>query len=149
LQRAASIFSSEFRSPYNALGSITRLTSAPFRVTPSGAIWRVMFSPCLSACQRSLLESSCTRCGVSPLLRWDYWLAPDRNGVITFRIGKLHRASGPSLRREPGTVSAKPLTFANPHCSDKDVSTTFVPFCVTTLPPRLHLHSTRFQFLLA
>ena len=31
-----------------------------------------------------------------------------------------------SLRREPGTVSAKPLTFAD-HYSRKDVSATFVP----------------------
>src|SRR6266446_10747336 len=53
-----------------------------------------------------------------------------------------------SLRREPGTVSAKPLTFAD-HYSKKDVSATFVPFCITTLPPRLHVRSTRVRLLLA
>ena len=47
-----------------------------------------------------------------------------------------------SLRREPGTVSAKPLIFAG-HYSRKDVSATFVPLCVTTLQPRLHVRSTR------
>jgi hypothetical protein len=47
-----------------------------------------------------------------------------------------------SLRREPGTISAKPLIFAD-HYSRKDVSATFVPLCVTTLQPRLHVRSTR------
>ena len=53
-----------------------------------------------------------------------------------------------SLRREPGTVSAEPLIFAD-HYSGKDVSATFVPFCITTLQPRLHGCSTRVRLLLA
>jgi len=53
-----------------------------------------------------------------------------------------------SLRRERGTVSAGPQTPADPG-SSKDGSTTFVPLCVTTLPARLRVRSTRFQFFLA
>jgi hypothetical protein len=78
-----------------SFGSMVRRTSAPFRGTPSGAIRRVMASPCLSACRPSLLAPSCTRCGVGPLLRWGYWRIPDRNGVATFRIGKMRWASWP------------------------------------------------------
>jgi hypothetical protein len=118
-------------------GSITRLTSAPFRVTPSGAIRRVMISPCLSACRPSLLEPSYARCGVGPLLRWGYWALPrPQRG---YHVPHRQETSGElaSLRREPGTVSAESLTSADP-CSSKDVSATFVPSCVTTLQPRLH-----------
>jgi len=46
-------------------------------------------------CRRSLLAPSCARCGLGPLLRWGYWMAPDHNGVTTFRIGKMRRASWP------------------------------------------------------
>src|SRR6266571_330625 len=38
---------------------------------------------------------SCTRCGLSPLLRLDDWRMPDHNGIVTFRIGKKRRASWP------------------------------------------------------
>jgi hypothetical protein len=54
-----------------------------------------MSFPCLSACRLLLLEPSCTRCGVGPLLRLGYWMAPDRNGVATFCIGKMRRVSWP------------------------------------------------------
>jgi hypothetical protein len=47
-------------------------------------------------------------------------------GISTFRIGQAALGELASLRREPGTVSAGPLTPAD-HYSDKDVSTTFVP----------------------
>jgi hypothetical protein len=50
-------------------------------VTPSGAIRRVMCSPCLSACRPSLLEPSCTRCGFGPLLRWGYWACQTTTGL--------------------------------------------------------------------
>jgi len=45
--------------------------------------------------RRSLLEPSCARCGLGPLLRWGYWRVPDHNGVTTFRIGKMRRVSWP------------------------------------------------------
>jgi hypothetical protein len=54
-----------------------------------------MTFPCLSACRPSRLEPSCARYGVGPFLRLGYWIAPDRNGVTTFRIGKRCRASCP------------------------------------------------------
>jgi len=54
-----------------------------------------MDSPGLSACRRLLLEPSCARCGIGPLLRWGYWIMPDHNGVATFRIGKMRWASWP------------------------------------------------------
>ena len=103
-----------FSSFTTVFGSITRLTSALFQVTPIGAIRRVMDSPCLSACRPSLLEPSCARCGIGPLLRLDYWIAPDHNGVATFRIGKICRASCPLYAgsRAPSQLSCKsPLTF--------------------------------------
>jgi hypothetical protein len=70
-----------------SLGKSPGSRQHPYWVTPSGAIRRVMVFPCLSACRPLLLEPSCARYGVSPLLRWDYWFAPDRNGVATFHIG--------------------------------------------------------------
>ena len=88
-------FPSGFSSVTAVFGSITRLTSAPFRVTPHGAIRRVMDFPCLSACRLSLLEPSCAHCGLGPLLRLGSWMTPDRNGVATFRIGTMRRASCP------------------------------------------------------
>jgi hypothetical protein len=67
-----------------------------------------------------------------------------------FHVPHRQAASGElaSLRRERGTVSAEPLIPAD-LCSSKDVSATCVPFCITTLPPRLHLRSTRSQLFLA
>src|SRR5215831_5704623 len=53
-----------------------------------------------------------------------------------------------SLRRELGTLSAGPLRPAD-RCSIKDVSTPFVPFCITTLQARLHGCSTRSRLFLA
>lgn len=88
-------FPSGFSSFTASFGSMVRLTSAPFRVAPYGAIRRVMCSPCLSACRPWLLKPSCARSRVGPLLRWGYWRIPDGNGVPTFRIGKRHRASWP------------------------------------------------------
>jgi len=52
-----------------------------------------------------------------------------------------------SRRRERGTVSAGPQTPADLG-SSKDISTTFIPLCVTTLRSRLHGCSTRFQLSL-
>src|SRR4029450_8298402 len=80
-------------------GSITRLTSAPFRGTPSGAIRRVMDSPGLSACRLLLLEPSKARCGIGPLLRLGDWTSPDRNG--SYHVPHRQEALGElaSLRR--------------------------------------------------
>src|SRR4030095_9202346 len=55
-----------------------------------------------------------------------------------------------SLRREPGTISGEPLISPDPHSSkDSQRPTTHVPFCTTTLRPRLHSCSTRHQLFLA
>jgi hypothetical protein len=107
-------------------GSIVRRTSAPFRGAPCGAIRRVMASPYLSACRPSLLAPSCTRCGVSLLSRWGTGVCPrpQRGCHVPHRQDALGELA--SLRRELGTVSARPLTPADRR-SIKDVSTPFVP----------------------
>ncbi len=69
----------------------------------------------------------------------------DLMGVSTFRVAQAALGELASLRREPGTVSAGPLKPADHH-PDKDVTTTFVPSCITTFQPRLHLRSTRSNF---
>jgi hypothetical protein len=84
-----------FGSLTTCFGSIARRTSAPVQGTPYDAIRRVMNSPCLSACRPWLLAPSCSRCGLGPLLREGDWIAPDRHGGATFRIGKLRRMSWP------------------------------------------------------
>src|SRR5713101_752066 len=65
---------------------------------------------------------------------------PQRGSHVPHRQDALGELA--SLRREPGTVSATPFICADHH-SRKDVSATCVPFCMTTLPPRLHVRSTR------
>jgi hypothetical protein len=60
----------------------------------------------------------------------------------------LARDEARAHSRELGTASACARTDAAPH-SRKDVSATRIPFIMTTLPPRLHVPSTRFRLLLA
>ena len=100
-------------------------TSAPFRggYCP---IRRVMDSPCLSAAGLRFLAVLC------PLWDWPalaMGLLDDSRPQRGFHVPHRQEASGElaSLRREPGTVSAEPLTSADLH-SSKDVSATFVPF---------------------
>ncbi len=88
-------FPSGFRAFTASFGSLVRLTSAPLRVAPYGAIRRVMCSPGRSACRPWLLGPSYARGRVSPLLRWGDWRIPDGSGVTTFRIGQRHRARWP------------------------------------------------------
>ncbi len=68
-------------------------TSAPFRVgiALSGGLWfpRAFRLPAFAS------WPSCARCGYAPLLRLGDWIAPDHNGVATFRIGKRRRVSWP------------------------------------------------------
>src|SRR5439155_27145323 len=113
-----------------------------------GAIRRVMFSPCLSVCRPLLFEPSCARYGVSPLLRWGYWFTPDRNGVVTFHIGKLCRVSCPLYAGSwaPSQRNRKTLlTFA----SARTYQPLSSPLCVTTFRSRLHLCSTHYRLPLA
>jgi hypothetical protein len=120
-------------------------TSAPFQVGQS-PIRRVMASPCLSAAGLRFL-AVLSREGIGSTLRQAYCLGRPYRG---FHVPHRQAASGElaSLRRERGTVSAGPQTPAD-LCSSKDVSATCVPLCVTTLPPRLHLRSTRLRLFLA
>src|SRR5499426_3603031 len=92
---------------------------------PSGTIRRVMASPCLSAAGLCFLRlptpavdlaRSCDR--VTGESR------PQRGYHVSHRQETLGELA--SLRREQGTVSARPLTPAD-HSSLKDVSVTFVP----------------------
>jgi hypothetical protein len=117
---------------------------SPLSGAPSGAIRRVMASPCLSACRPSLLAPSWARCGIGPLWRWGYWEIPDRHGVATCRIGKMRWASWP-LDAGSGAPSqptrSHRLTVAPSRTSQPRAS----PLCVTTLQSRLHRCSTPTQ----
>ena len=75
-------------------------------------------------------------------------MAPDRNGVTTFRIGKRCRASCPLYAgsRAPSQESCEPLRTFTPV---RTLAAPYVPFFVTTLPTRLHGCSTRCQLFLA
>src|SRR5215470_81438 len=112
--------------------------------TLSGGLWlpRAFRRPAFASCAflRPLWSS--------PALTIGLLECPDHSGVTTFRIGKTRRGELASLRRERGTLSAGPLRPAD-RCSIKDVSTPFVPFCITTLQSRLHGGSTRSRLFLA
>ncbi len=120
-------------------------TSAPFQVGHS-PIRQVMDSLCLSAVGIRFL-AVLSHEGMGSALRRAYCLGRPYRG---FHFLHRQAASGElaSLRWARGTISAGPLIPAD-HRSNKDVSTTFVPFCVTTLQPRLHGCSTRSQLILA
>ena len=117
------------------------------RGTPWGAIRRVMGSPCLSAAGVRFLSHPVPAVG---LARSCDWVTGEFQTTTGYHGPHRQVASDElaSRRREPGTVSAEPLIFAD-HYSGKDVSATFVPFCITTLQPRLHVCSTRVRLLLA
>jgi hypothetical protein len=102
----------------------------PFRGTPSGAIRRVMGSPCLSACRRWLLAPSYASCRVGPLVREGDGMTPDCNGVFTFRLGKMPRVSWPldagnwtpSLSARKHRLTIAPIrTYPPPasHCASR------------------------------
>src|SRR5215471_436909 len=106
-----------------------------------------MDSPGLSAAGLRFLAVLC------PL--WD-WPAlaigllecPDHNGVATFRIGKRRWARWPLYAgsRTPSQASRSSLLTLTPVGTP---TATHVPFCITTLRPRLHRCSTRHQLFLA
>jgi hypothetical protein len=75
-------------------------------------------------------------------------MPPDHNGVATFRIGKRRWASWPLYAgsRAPSQASRSSLLTLTPV---RTHTATHVPFCITTLPPRLHRCSTRHQLFLA
>ena len=75
-------------------------------------------------------------------------MPPDHNGVATFRIGKRRWASWPLYAgsRAPSQASRSSLLTLTPV---RTHTATHVPFCLTTLPPRLHRCSTRHQLFLA
>src|SRR2546430_567208 len=132
---------------HRALGRLSGARQPPCRVRHqalSGGLWipRAFRLPAFASCAI-----------LCPLWTWPALAMGLLNGSRPqrgYHVPHRQDASGElaSLRREPGTVSAKPLTFADPY-SRKDVSATFVPFCITTLQPRLHLRSTRVRLLLA
>jgi len=69
-------------------------------------------------------------------------MPPDHNGVATFRIGKRRWASWPLYAgsRAPSQASRSSLLTLTPV---RTHTATHVPFCITTLRPRLHRCSTR------
>src|SRR5229473_269199 len=75
-------------------------------------------------------------------------MPPDHNGVATFRIGKRRWASWPLYAgsRAPSQASRSSLLTLTPV---RTHTATHVPFCITTLRPRLHRCSTRHQLFLA
>ena len=75
-------------------------------------------------------------------------MIPDHNGVATFRIGKRRWASWPLYAgsRAPSQASRSSLLTLTPV---RTHTATHVPFCITTLRPRLHRCSTRHQLFLA
>src|SRR5215470_981261 len=75
-------------------------------------------------------------------------MAPDHNGVATFRIGKRRWASWPLYAgsRAPSQASRSSLLTLTPV---RTHPATHVPFCLTTLRPRLHRCSPRHQLFLA
>ena len=75
-------------------------------------------------------------------------MPPDHNGVATFRIGKRRWASWPLYAgsRAPSQASRSSLLTLTPV---RTHTATHVPFCLTTLPPRLHRCATRHQRFLA
>jgi hypothetical protein len=72
----------------------------------------------------------------------------DLMGISTFRIGQAALGELASLRREPGTASAGPLTPADDN-SNKDVSTTFVPSTCYDVSTKASLAFNSFQLPLA
>src|SRR5215813_281548 len=110
-------------------------------------IRRVIFSPCLSAASIRFLAVVC------PLRIWPsltIGLLDRSRRQRGFHVSHRQETSGKwvSLCRERGTISAGSLIPADLR-SSKDVLATCVPFCVTTLQPRLHSHSTRLRLFLA
>jgi len=102
-----------------------------------------MTFPCLSACRLSLLEPSCTRYGIGPLLRLGYWMAPDRNGITTFRIGKICRASrplyagsgAPSQPANTHRLTIAPIRTSQPRSSPMDYdASTKASFAFNSIP---------------
>src|SRR5262245_8513803 len=77
----------------SSLRPATRPRQPPFGmgIALSGGLWlpRAFRLPAFA------FWPSCARCGYDPLLRWSGWIAPDHNGVATFRIGKRRRVSWP------------------------------------------------------
>ena len=147
LQRAASNFSSWLQFPHIALwvdclAHVSPLAGYAIRRYPAGYGFPVPFGvPAFASCAI-----------LCPLWTWPalaMGLLESSRPQRGYHVPHRQDASGElaSLRREPGTVSAKPLTCAD-HYSSKDVSATFVPFCITTLQPRLHVCSTRVRLLL-
>jgi len=74
-------------------------------------------------------------------------MPPDHNGVATFRIGKRRWARWPlsAGSRAPSQASRSSLLTLTPV---RTHTATHVPFCLTTLRPRLHSCSTRHQLFL-
>src|SRR5262249_9228698 len=75
-------------------------------------------------------------------------MLPDHNGVAMFRIGKRRGARCPLYAgsRAPSQASrSSPLTLT----PVRTHTATHVPFCITTLRPRLHRCSIRHQLFLA
>jgi len=111
-----------------------------------------MDSPGLSAAGVRFLAVLC------PLWNWPAlaigWLDASRlqrgchNGVATFRIGKRRWARWPLYAgsRAPSQASRSSLLTLTPV---RTPTATHVPFCITTLRPRLHSCSTRHQLFLA
>ena len=123
-------------------GHVSTLSSYAIERYPTGYGFPVPFG-----CRPSLLGRPIpARASAQP------WGKPTAEGspYRGFHVPHRQAASGESasLRRERGTVSAGPLIPADLG-SSKDVSATCVPFCITTLPPRLHVRSTRSQLFLA
>jgi hypothetical protein len=135
-------------SPFTtAFGSSARRTSAPLRVAPSGAIRRVMVSPCLSAAGLRFLRLPAPAVGLARSCdRVTGASSPQRGYHVSHRQDTSGELA--SLRRELGTLSAGPLRPAA-RCSIKDVSPPCVPFGMTTLQARLHGCSTQSRLFLA
>src|SRR2546429_2948616 len=127
---------------HRALGRLSGARQPPCRVRHqalSGGLWipRAFRLPAFASCAI-----------LCPLWTWPALAMGLLNGSRPqrgYHVPHRQDASGElaSLRREPGTVSAKPLTFADPY-SRKDVSATFVPFCITTHVQGVRLNHTIF-----
>jgi hypothetical protein len=92
--------------------------------------------------------------GMSPLLpvlstRHPATSAPFRVGSYPIRRVMSSPCLSAAGVRFLAVLAHWSISITFDHCSDKDVSATCVPLCVTTLPPRLHVHSTRSQLFLA